>query len=348
MLEVGLAATLVLLPLTVHAGFLTSVASLFSGTSIAYEKTQPAKSANDVRLLSAATSPDLKANQGGGDIIVEEGALYSAGPFSNDEDSGAKLAGEISVHVVRPCTETSCETLSHIAEMYGVSVNTILWANDISDPKKVRPGDTLVILPITGVRHVVKDKETLASIAKKYGADTSEKTEAIIEEIIAYNRLASAADIKVGDTVVVPGGVMHQAAPQASAATKGGTPTKTTSSSVAGGGGFINPVPGAIRTQGIHGYNAVDLAASVGTTIRAAAAGEVIVAKASGWNGGYGNYVVVKHANGTQTLYAHMSTVSVGVGSQVSAGATLGAVGNTGQSTGAHLHFEVRGASNPF
>src|SRR5690606_35562944 len=115
------------------------------------------------------------------------------------------------------------------------------------------------------------------------------------------------------------------------------TPTKTTSSAT-GGGGFIIPVPGAIRTQGIHGYNAVDLAAAVGTTIRAAAAGEVIVAKASGWNGGYGNYVVVKHGNGTQTLYAHMSTVSVGVGSQVSAGATLGAVGSTGQSTGAHLH----------
>ncbi len=347
MLEAALAGALVLVPLSVHAGFLTSVAGMFSGTSIAYEKVQPAKSASEVKLLSAATSPDLKANQGGGDIIVEEGSLYSAGPFSVDEDSGAKLAGEISVHTVRPCTETSCETLSHIAEMYGVSVNTILWANDISDPKKVRPGDTLVILPITGVRHVVKDKETLASIAKKYGADTQEKVDAIVEEIVAYNRLASVTDIKTGDTVVVPGGVMHQAVPQSSAVAKSGTPTKTTSSAT-GGGGFINPVPGAIRTQGIHGYNAVDLAAAVGTTIRAAAAGEVIVSKASGWNGGYGNYVVVKHGNGTQTLYAHMSTVSVSVGSQVTAGATLGAVGNTGRSTGAHLHFEVRGASNPF
>lgn len=231
--------------------------------------------------------------------------------------------------------------------MYGVSVNTILWANDIDNPKSVQPGDTLIILPITGVRHIVKDKETLASIAKKYGAESKEDVDAVVNEIVGYNRLASASDIAVGDTVVVPGGVMHQAAPQSTNTAKSGTPTKTTGGA-SGGGGFVHPVPGAVRTQGIHGYNAVDLAAANGTSIRAAAAGEVIVAKASGWNGGYGNYVVVKHANGAQTLYAHMSSVSVSVGSSVSSGEVIGGVGNTGRSTGSHLHFEVRGASNPF
>lgn len=321
---------------------------MFASEALMYEKPQSAKSANDVKLLSAVMNSDPKANQGGGDIIVDEGALYSGGPFAGGDFSSTKSAGEISVHTVRPCTPESCETLSHIAEMYGVSVNTILWANDISDPKKIHPGDTLIILPITGIRHVVKSNETLASIAKKYGAETSDQVDALVADIVSYNRLASASDISVGDTVVVPGGVMHQA-PQQTTAGKGSTPTRTTGSSTGSSrSGFVHPVPGAVRTQGIHGYNAVDLAIAVGTPIRAAAAGEVIVSKNSGWNGGYGNYVVIKHANGVQTLYAHMSNTAIAVGARVDAGETIGYVGTTGLSTGPHLHFEVRGASNPF
>lgn len=337
------------IPLSVQAGLIASVGGLLHGETLVYEKPAPKQGAGDIKLLSAATGPDLKSNQGGGDIIVDDGALASSGPFDNAAFGAEKQAGEISVHVVRECTPDHCETLSHIAEMYGVSVNTILWANDIKDPKSVRPGDALVILPITGVRHVVKEKETLASIAKKYGAESDEQVAAMVNDIVSYNRLASAADIATGETVVVPGGVIHQAAPQA--AKKASAPTKTTKSggaSSSGAGGFINPVPGAVKTQGIHGYNAVDLASSIGTPIRAAAAGEVIVAKGSGWNGGYGSYVVVKHGNGAQTLYAHMSSVAVSVGATVDAGETIGAVGNSGQSTGPHLHFEVRGASNPF
>ncbi len=337
---------MIVVPFSVHAGLFSSVGGLLSGGTFVYEKPTTNRSAGDIKLLSASTGPDLKANQGGGDIIVDEGALASSGPFDFENAGMDKSAGEISVHVVRPCTPERCETLSHIAEMYGVSVNTILWANDIDNPKSVQPGDTLIILPITGVRHVVKSKETLATIAKKYGAETPEQVEGMVSDMLSYNRLASASDISVGDTVVVPGGVMHQATPAKSVA-KASTPTRTTGGA-SGGGSLIHPVPGAVRTQGIHGYNAVDLAAANGTSIRAAAAGEVIVAKSGGWNGGYGSYVVVKHANGVQTLYAHMSSISVSVGTKVDAGDSIGGVGNTGRSTGSHLHFEVRGASNPF
>jgi murein DD-endopeptidase MepM/ murein hydrolase activator NlpD len=229
------------------------------------------------------------------------------------------------------------DTLSHIAEMFEVNSNTILWANDIARATSIQPGDTLVILPITGVRHVVREGDSIAAIAKKYEGD--------VDEIISYNQLASASDIAVGDTVVVPGGNMQQAAPTRSAGSA--TPTRVTGNAAASSN-FVHPAPGAVRTQGIHGYNAVDLAAAHASPVRAAAAGEVIVSRAGGWNGGYGNYIVVRHGNGTQTLYAHLSSNVVGVGAFVAAGEVIGAMGNTGRSTGTHLHFEVRGATNPF
>ncbi|OGG85560.1 hypothetical protein A2392_02180 [Candidatus Kaiserbacteria bacterium RIFOXYB1_FULL_46_14] len=348
-LSLAEAATLfliVFLPLSAYAGVFTGVAGFLSSDAIVYERSVTNTGASDVKLLSARTSPDGKNNQGGGDLIYEEGALLSGGPFNTDT-SVVNPSGEISVHIVRECTPERCETLSHIADMYGVSINTILWANDIKDPKLIRAGDQLVILPITGIRHIVKEKETIASIAKKYGAENTEQAEAMVNDILAYNRLASAADISVGDTIVVPGGVMHTA--PATPQKKGKTPTKTASGgSSTNSGGFTHPVPGAVRTQGIHGYNAVDLAAQSGTPIRAAASGAVIVSKTGGWNGGYGNYIVVKHANGVQTLYAHTSGNDVSVGDLVDAGETIGYVGTSGKSTGSHLHFEVRGASNPF
>jgi murein DD-endopeptidase MepM/ murein hydrolase activator NlpD len=98
----------------------------------------------------------------------------------------------------------------------------------------------------------------------------------------------------------------------------------------------------------LHGYNGVDIAAPVGTSIFAAAEGTVIVAASSGWNSGYGNYVVISHPNGTQTVYGHASKVMVSVGEHVSKGQLIASVGSTGKSTGPHLHVEVRGAANPF
>jgi len=74
----------------------------------------------------------------------------------------------------------------------------------------------------------------------------------------------------------------------------------------------------------------------------------VIIARTSGWNGGYGNYIVINHGNGTQTLYGHLSSLAVTVGKTVTRGEIIGYMGSTGRSTGAHLHFEIRGAKNPF
>jgi murein DD-endopeptidase MepM/ murein hydrolase activator NlpD len=279
----------------------------------------------DVPVLSAVINPNPQGFKGGAEITINEGALVSTGPVGRDEMGTTKVqTGEISVYTVR-----AGDTLSHIAEMYNVTANTILWANDLSKATAIKEGQTLVILPVAGVQHKVKKGDTLNSIAKKYDGD--------VDEIMTYNQFASNEDLVVGETIVVPGGLIKAA------------PVKSVGSSkVSGGKNWLaHPAPGAIKTQGIHGYNAIDLASAVGTSIRAAAAGEVMVSKSSGWNGGYGQYIVIKHSNGAQTLYAHLSANNVGVGAYVNQGEIIGAMGNSGRSTGPHLHFEVRGASNP-
>jgi len=317
-------------PLSVHAGFF---AKFF--TSVVAEEVIDniviTSTAADIPLLTAIQNPNPLGARGGAEIIVDENVLVSTGPVGEDEIAEQKgSSGEIRVHVVRPD-----ETLSEIAEMFGVTTNTIMWANDLNRATAIQPGDTLVILPIAGVRHIVKSGDTISTIAKKYEGD--------VEEILSYNQLASAEELSIGDTLIIPGGAMHAAPARASAQAQ---PVRVSGVSTAGY--FTHPAPGSTRTQGFHGYNAVDLAGGYGSSIRAAASGEVIVSKSSGWNGGYGQYIVIRHANGTQTLYAHLMRNDVGVGAYVSQGQVIGGMGSTGKSTGTHLHFEVRGGSNPF
>jgi murein DD-endopeptidase MepM/ murein hydrolase activator NlpD len=112
-------------------------------------------------------------------------------------------------------------------------------------------------------------------------------------------------------------------------------------------GYFIEPLVNYHKTQKLHGHNAVDLAAPAGTPILAAAEGEVVISRA-GWNGGYGRYIVIQHGNGTQTVYGHASKLLVSEGDFVKQGQEIALVGSSGESTGPHLHVEVRGGKNPF
>lgn len=323
-----------LIPFSVHAGVFAALADMLAAPTLATTTATYVDiddSARFTPLLSARVNADPMAI-GGGDVPVSDGALLATGPA----DPAAIAAspnknGEISVYTVR-----EGDALSQIASMYGVTTNTILWANDLARASDIHPGDTLIILPIAGVQHTVAKGETLGTIVKKYEAD--------MQEVLEYNKLAADQTLVVGDELMIPGGSLHTAKAKTVVAAK---PTK--SSGAKGGSGWLTkPVPGAVRTQGIHGYNGVDLASAYGTAIHAAAAGEVIVAKASGWNGGYGSYVVIRHSNGVQTLYAHLSGVNVAMGQYVDQGDVIGAMGNTGKSTGVHLHFEVRGGANPF
>jgi murein DD-endopeptidase MepM/ murein hydrolase activator NlpD len=218
-------------------------------------------------------------------------------------------------------------------------VNTIKWANDIKGSASIRPGDELVILPVTGLKYTTKKGDTLTSLAKKFGADA--------EEIASFNGLDGA--LSAGLDIIIPDGEIALA-PATSVGSAGGVTSRPRHVGPAGTaeqiGYYLRPVIGYPR---IHGYNGIDIGAPTGTPILAAASGSVILAREGGWNGGYGSYVVIQHANGSQTLYSHSSNVIVSAGQQVVKGQVIGYVGRTGKATGTHLHFEIRnGIKNPF
>jgi murein DD-endopeptidase MepM/ murein hydrolase activator NlpD len=178
---------------------------------------------------------------------------------------------------------------------------------------------------------------------------------------LSYNDITLTTPIIAGQTIIIP---------DAEVSADNVSPVNTSISIIAkcgsrdarieklidGGSGlpaypgyYLRPIVGGYRSQCLHGHNAIDLAAPLGTSIHAAAKGIVIIAKSNGaWNGGYGNYVVISHDNGTQTLYAHMSSPTVSVGETVSQGDKIGSIGMTGWTYGPHVHFEIRGAQNPF
>lgn len=283
---------------------------------------------HNVQSLSLldAKGGTVSFSQGGGDVeIIDTSALKSTqGSSDNGGESVVNnKSGNVSLYTVR-----EGDSIGLIAQMFGVTSNTIIWANDIKN-STIRPGDSLIILPMSGVRHRVKSGDTIASIANKYSADA--------DEIRIFNGISSETALVVGEFINIPDGEVEEII---------STPSqiKTATSNW-----LIRPISGGVKTQGIHGYNAIDLAAPVGTPIIAAASGTIMTAKADGgWNSGYGNYVIIKHENGAQTLYSHFGAVIVGLGQTVIQGQTLGYIGMTGKTTGPHVHFEVRGATNPF
>lgn len=318
---------------------------------------QPGSNSQNIALLQANVSSAsvLESKNTSKDEALEEITIDTTNSIISDNALSPSLVGfvgadgmdantdvsfeDISVYVVR-----KGDSLSQIAEMFEVSVNTILWANDMKKGDKLVEGDTLFILPISGLKHVVAKGQTLKSIAQKYNAD--------IGDIVSFNGITEDTKLAIGDELIIPGGEMSVDGPVKTTTTKKGVvaTTKTSLKNIAGY--FINPVPGAIKTQGLHGKNAVDLAAPIGTPIYAAASGTVLLAR-MGWNGAYGNMVIIQHPNGTKTLYSHLSKLASTTGQSVSQGDIIGYVGNSGRvraakgGNGAHLHFEVYNAKNP-
>lgn len=221
------------------------------------------------------------------------------------------------------------DNLSSIASEFGVSLNTILWTNvHLNSSDSLQVGQEIVILPVSGVLHRVKEGETPDSIAALYGILSDKISE--LNKNVKY---------EPGEAVIVPGAKPLKQFFAAS------LPNVLNY--------FILPAEG--RNWGIlHRNNAVDIANTRGTSVLAAAEGLVEEAR-TGWNRGYGTYILLKHVyNGIDelyTLYAHLDKAVVSKGDYVFQGTKIGEMGNTGNAhgpTGYHLHFEVHGAKNPF
>jgi murein DD-endopeptidase MepM/ murein hydrolase activator NlpD len=239
------------------------------------------------------------------------------------------------------------DTISSIADQFSVSTQTVLWSNNLGDSSIINPGDTLYILPTTGVAHTVASGETVSGIAEKYGASA--------DEIIEYNKLLNAQDLVAGVEIVVPNG--KQPAPVAprqttqlatfrQAFTSGGSaPT----SAALSGTKLQWPTTTHRISQYYTGFHTgLDIDGNFGDPIYAAESGTV---SSVGWYSGYGLQIVISHPSGLKTRYAHLQKVFVSQGQSVGRGAGIGEMGSTGYSSGSHLHFETivgSSFSNPF
>jgi murein DD-endopeptidase MepM/ murein hydrolase activator NlpD len=326
-----------------------------------------------VKTLELLGGEDLQKSIGG-NTFLQKVLDDNAGAFAVDtsisknsldqaiEDEQGHVMDEISVYTVR-----KGDTLPSIASYFEVSPETISTFNDLENDKVVQ-GQVLEIPAISGILYTTKKGDSLDKIATLYKVNA--------DDVVLYNGLVFGADLAEGDEVFLPGAkslpvikkdtskdtkiAAKTTTKKVTNTTKKDTMSATTAISkikrFAGkysdlpvyDGYYANPAPSARRSQKMHGANAVDLAAPIGTDILASAPGTVSVAKSTGWNYGYGQYIVITHPNGTQTVYAHLSNINVSVGQSVSRGQKIGDMGSTGNSTGPHVHFEVRGAYNPF
>ena len=256
-------------------------------------------------VLSVATSAGL-----------ETGTLVSAKPRSE----------------VIEYTVTPGDTVSIIAEKFGVSVDTIRWENNLESVKSIKQGQKLKILPVIGVMYKVKRGETIYSIAKKHQIDP----QVVVDW--PYNSFANDETfaLAVGQELIIPDGVKPKEVPTTPRPLYAQIPGAGT-----GTGQFVWPTAGHV-SQGFSWYHrGIDIANKNVPDVLAADGGTVVIA---GWVAptAYGNHLIIDHGNGLATLYAHLSQLYVNSGQKVAKGQAIGKMGSTGRSTGVHLHFEIR------
>ena len=280
-------------------------------------------------------------------LLVENSSLKSATPPTNFSPQvlGALVGGYEIADTKNIITEYIVEegdSLWSIATQFNISLNTILWANNLNQNSLLKVGQKLIILPVSGVLHHVKAGDTISDIAKTYKGKT--------EEIIAFNNLSGEGEVFIGDIIIIPNGV-----PSVSSSQQATVWVPLASSY------FICPISAPCRiTQGLHWYNAIDFShGKCGEPIYAAAAGQILkvqlTSSTSRWaNGGAGNYLTILHPNGVVTMYGHIAVSLVNPGDSVSQGQIIALMGGqpgtpgAGLSTACHLHFGVSGARNPF
>jgi murein DD-endopeptidase MepM/ murein hydrolase activator NlpD len=275
---------------------------------------------------------------------------------------GSAVTRKLQLHTTRPerprvkvthYTVKQGDTLFDIADKYGLEPETILWGNYESlkgSPESLEMDQELNILPVDGAYYQWQEGDSIRGVAGFFRVDP--------EDILDYpgNNIAGYASvdevvIDPGTWLIVPGGKREVVTWQAPRITRANPAVANYVGPGACSGGYDGPVgeptfiwPTTLGTISGSTYSsfhpAIDIAGAVGNAVYASASGVVVYA---GWNDwGYGYMIVLDHGNGWQTLYAHLSGINVGCGQGVAQGRTIGAVGSTGNSTGAHLHFEMQ------
>ncbi len=241
------------------------------------------------------------------------------------------------------------DSLGSIASKFLISVNTLLWENNLTTNSYLHPGDRLRILPVTGISHVVKRGDTLSKIAALYNGT--------VQDIVRQNQLKpDGSDLVAGEKIIIPNGVKlakQVAITPPKSVVRVATPPG--SRQVPSVSGFVWPSAAHVVTQYFTWqHHGVDIAGGSFSTPNYAAKAGVVIKSQCGWNSGYGCEVIIDHGGGIKTLYGHNSKLLVSVGEHVEAGQTIGLMGNTGNvrgRTGIHLHFEVwvnNVRTNPF
>ncbi len=261
------------------------------------------------------------------DIATEDGFLLK--PAINSTEGDRSGFSDIFMYTVEPG-----DTLSTIAERFNLKKDTLMAENDLWNANKVRVGAQIKILPVDGLSHLVKKGETVDKIAKKYKVEK--------DLIVKQNQLGD-GDVEDGMVLIIPGAKREQPVYIAGGSAPSGAANYSGPKS---SGRLIWPVAvGGKLTQGYgRNHTGVDIGNRARGPIYAATAGKVVRAQ-YGWNGGYGNVIIIDHGNGMQTLYGHNEKLYVTDGQYVDQGQTIAWMGNSGRvygPTGIHLHFEVR------
>jgi len=226
------------------------------------------------------------------------------------------------------------DTLANIADKFGISENTIRWENNLtSDTLSI--GQSLQILPVSGISYKVQSGDTVYTIAKKYNTDPQKIVDFPFNEFAGDG---TSFALVTGEMLIVPDGIEPSAQqtikPQVELAS-GPVPVSP--------GGFTWPVQGIITQSYSWYHQALDIAAPIGTPLIAASSGTVDYVSLGTYDTGYGNNVWVNKGDGTRYHYAHMESVNVSIGQHVTGGQTvIGWIGVTGNTTGPHVHFEIQ------